>query len=881
MAYFTINGYDSYSGCDIIVTATLPLKTADNESVYFTLGSLQTLSISTHQDKRPVRSLGNINAKDYVMGQRTIAGSLVFAVFDRHFADKIMRSAEVTMADEIPALNLTINFANEYGRSSRMAIYGVKLINEGQVMSINDLYTENTYQFVALGMEPLTADEIEGKIESSTKLPNKAQGVISPYTPTLDPIESLEFQETSGKVISDKIKNNADYSNQESIILSSEIEQPMIGELTGIITLKIKPIQQEGYIYITNLLTNTVEYSIMVNGANSYNLEIPIGFYNARYMNTTRTKESNIEKIVVKITEKSNDSNVMLTNAKITYPVIESVSDSSIAVSMYDSDFDKIICFTSGDKEFIKNNNNKIVVFDNLAADSVYNIYAKNDVAETNVVTVTTFSNQNSYYNKFKDYLTSNRGMIQNDYDAMIKQLDSLLLMNYETQKQIWPYDNIIDGVSTLDNSLIKQELLLYAMNFENSMSFAYNANNPYKLDIIRNNIFDTDLSINGWESAKYYSKKDNKNKLEGLISPTESFNGVPNKAYSFYGINGKTSSVKHYITVFSAEGKEFLQQYKDVNKYQTLDLTYNSTLYPSLNNEELYAITIRDNFLCDKQLLDEPYVYIDNDIIYADVAYDDKVLLDDVYYLCMSEIFSTLDVTPKRKEPFNRNIKSINLSQAYMPFDSGNIYHFWIESSQGNVISKSFIFNYKQSIGLANVLDKELLNILNSKKRLLADSINNSLALNDIIHNLYCESVPKKDIDTKLEYALLEYGVNSYNVSNALEEYLYEAVLVNVSNRLNLNRINKINIYKTNKQFKVISGSDLDVKVVTKSYNLTEQEVVCNIYNTGTAINIKGDFMSIYLVNSYVDKILGFVVLDCSKYAHKELGFNVEVGDK
>ena len=159
MAYFSINGYDSYSGCDIVVTASLPLKSqSSGETIFFTLGSLQTLSVSTHQDKRPVRSLGNINAKDYVMGQRTIAGSLVFAVFDKHFADRIMKSVEVIMPDEIPAMDLTINFANEYGRTSRMAIYGVKLINEGQVMSINDLYTENTYQFVATGMEMLTAD---------------------------------------------------------------------------------------------------------------------------------------------------------------------------------------------------------------------------------------------------------------------------------------------------------------------------------------------------------------------------------------------------------------------------------------------------------------------------------------------------------------------------------------------------------------------------------------------------------------------------------------------------------------------------------------------------------------------------------------------------
>ena len=135
MAYFTIDGYDSYSGCDITVTASLPNINGQQMNKYYTLGSLQTLSISTHQDKRPVRSLGVINAKDYVMGPRTIAGSMVFAVFNRHFATEIMKDlgasdSEVFLPDEIPALNITVNFANEYGRMSRMAIYGVKIINE-------------------------------------------------------------------------------------------------------------------------------------------------------------------------------------------------------------------------------------------------------------------------------------------------------------------------------------------------------------------------------------------------------------------------------------------------------------------------------------------------------------------------------------------------------------------------------------------------------------------------------------------------------------------------------------------------------------------------------------------------------------------------------
>ena len=38
---------------------------------------------------------------------------------------------------------------------------------------------------------------------------------------------------------------------------------------------------------------------------------------------------------------------------------------------------------------------------------------------------------------------------------------------------------------------------------------------------------------------------------------------------------------------------------------------------------------------------------------------------------------------------------------------------------------------------------------------------------------------------------------------------------------------------------------------------------------------------MTIYLVNDYIDKVLGFIVIDCSKYNYKALGFDVEMSDK
>ena len=160
-SYANVN--DTYSMCDIV--CTIDIAGNFGEHVVVTLGKLQTLSYSIYQQKQPVRVLGNMNAKDYVYGQRTIAGSLVFAVFNRHWLvdiyDQLINKGMMKnwhyIADEIPPFNITISFANEYGYESKMALYGVRLMTEGQVMSINDIYIENTYQFVATDIEYMDA----------------------------------------------------------------------------------------------------------------------------------------------------------------------------------------------------------------------------------------------------------------------------------------------------------------------------------------------------------------------------------------------------------------------------------------------------------------------------------------------------------------------------------------------------------------------------------------------------------------------------------------------------------------------------------------------------------------------------------------------------
>lgn len=154
--------YESFSGCDMVCTISITLPGKATPIGNIVVGYLQTLSYSIHQDKAPVRNIGNMNAKDYTFGPRTIAGSLVFALFNKHWMYDLMEiyrekenisTTNHFLVDEMPPFDITITAANEYGRKARMALYGVRLMNEGMVVSVNDIYTENTYQYVATNID--------------------------------------------------------------------------------------------------------------------------------------------------------------------------------------------------------------------------------------------------------------------------------------------------------------------------------------------------------------------------------------------------------------------------------------------------------------------------------------------------------------------------------------------------------------------------------------------------------------------------------------------------------------------------------------------------------------------------------------------------------
>ena len=158
------NTNTSFSGADIVATIT----PVGGKPVVF--AEIQTLSYSIYRPTTPVYALGRINPKGVVRGPRAIAGTLIFTVFDRHVLKSVVDSfrnskqysftsselAEMKKnmkTDEMPPFDISVTFLNEYGQSAAMTIYGVYVLSEGQTMSIEDMITENTMQYVAMDID--------------------------------------------------------------------------------------------------------------------------------------------------------------------------------------------------------------------------------------------------------------------------------------------------------------------------------------------------------------------------------------------------------------------------------------------------------------------------------------------------------------------------------------------------------------------------------------------------------------------------------------------------------------------------------------------------------------------------------------------------------
>lgn len=141
--------YKSFSGTDTIAFLIMPGCTP------VVLGSLTTISYSIFRNKKPVINIGRTNINGVTRGSRIYAGTMIFTLINQHWLRELqdqcdwVGNLEDLKADELPLFDIMIVSANEYGSAVEMYIYGIDFTDEGQTISVEDMFTENTFSFIA------------------------------------------------------------------------------------------------------------------------------------------------------------------------------------------------------------------------------------------------------------------------------------------------------------------------------------------------------------------------------------------------------------------------------------------------------------------------------------------------------------------------------------------------------------------------------------------------------------------------------------------------------------------------------------------------------------------------------------------------------------
>jgi hypothetical protein len=185
--YMSGNGY---SGTDIVAVFRLPdALNFENKSYEKSFkvepkvfAELKTVSYSTFRDKFPVRAVGHIKAKGYTTGSRTVAGTLIFKMFDKNMINKFIENLQSIgskkfniLPDELPPFDIDITMMNEMGMSTRITIVGVDITEGNQILSIDQLGTEEKFSFVAQDIITIDPDYEGYQVGTINKTESKKQ----------------------------------------------------------------------------------------------------------------------------------------------------------------------------------------------------------------------------------------------------------------------------------------------------------------------------------------------------------------------------------------------------------------------------------------------------------------------------------------------------------------------------------------------------------------------------------------------------------------------------------------------------------------------------------------------------------------------------------
>jgi len=170
----TFPDVQAFSGSDIMVIFAIPFTTkqfSTFDSIYKVSTEIQTLTISSTTSVLPVRRCGEVRAKYYTRGARSFAGSMVFTItnhdpFKEIFGLDPSRSnasegENAWHIDQMPAFDIIVLANNELGGIGAQIIQNINIVNWGTTYSVDDMYTEYTYSYVAEHVTPFLATQYE------------------------------------------------------------------------------------------------------------------------------------------------------------------------------------------------------------------------------------------------------------------------------------------------------------------------------------------------------------------------------------------------------------------------------------------------------------------------------------------------------------------------------------------------------------------------------------------------------------------------------------------------------------------------------------------------------------------------------------------------
>ena len=635
------NDYNSFSGCDVVVSAQMAPINDKSAMKMHVLGSLQTISYSTHQDRAPVRSIGNINAIDYVQGQRTIAGTMVFAMFHEHWMTPLLEeladhvSNTDIWSDELPALNLTITMANEYGYRSSMVIYGVKFIDDGGVMSINDLYTENTLQYVATGIQPLKS---VGQYQHSyktkvspfkiSKIPDYKRKFVWNGIKTYDKQWSAKYRD----VVVDDVKFDP---KTYSFYLSATLEPPINsytftvddtihrlpnsgnGNIGGDITIDENVHKRENHDFIVKIFSNInhqdgIDNMTLVNVETNvkhvmekdnvhdiWTVGAPEGTYDVEisdiYGNTFDKVWS------INVSKDNNQPNVQVKKQDITnndqYDKINISYNYHISSFSTEQDYPVVVEVGDTNAKIVLNNNHDYVSVTKLEKGNIDNLFEDtitNDTRDYKISSNTSIEQSNNKEITIEDLEPNNKYLVSSHDSKNNNKSNSVIIETFPHQKYL--NDLLKEYVQNNSNLLINK----------NAINFDFDSN-KYDYDNITDSVLDNKDSDIKTEIILYAIKL--QNDLNNVYNDNGIRSGIEFNSYvtSNFNINEyiKMCSVfrKNKTKNYYIDKIDYTDEYQYVGKANT-----HYFLQPLLINNKKAS---RIDFVCfDEEQQDYLQVY-------------------------------------------------------------------------------------------------------------------------------------------------------------------------------------------------------------------------------------------------------------------------------